>query len=44
MSKYLRAGPSKIPLQSWYNCGTNYFHQADFCLAEMKKPPVLSDK
>ena len=33
-----------MPLRSWYNCGTNHFHQADFCLAEMKKPTVLSNK
>ena len=32
------------PLRSWYNCGTNHFHQADFCLAEMKKPTMLSNK
>jgi len=41
---FLRAGPSRMPLRSWYNCGTNHFHQADFCLAEMKKPTVLSNK
>ena len=35
---------SKMPLRSWYNCGTNHFHQADFCLAEMKKPTMLSNK
>jgi len=33
-----------MPLGCWYNCGTNHFHQADFCLAEMKKPNVLSNK
>jgi len=33
-----------MPLRSWYNCGTNHFHQADFCLAEMKKPTVLRNK
>ena len=31
------------PIRCWYNCGTNHFHQADFCLAEMKKPTVLSN-
>ena len=25
-------------------CGTNRFHQADFCLMEMKKPTMLSNK
>ena len=44
MLKYLRAGPSKMPFRSWYNYGTNHFHQADFCLAEMKKPTMLSNK
>jgi len=43
MYKYLRAGPSEMLLPRWYNCGTNYFLQADFCLAEMKKPTVLSN-
>jgi len=38
------AGPSKMPLRSWYNCGTNNFQQEDFCLIEMKKPTVLSNK
>ena len=38
------ADPSEMPLQSWYNCGTNRFHQAYFCLAEMKKPTMLSNK
>ena len=33
-----------MPLRSWYNCGTNHFQQADFCLAEMKKPTMLSNK
>jgi len=33
-----------MPLPNWYNCGTNRFHKADFCLAEMKKPTVLSIK
>jgi len=33
-----------MPLWSWFNCGTNHFHQADFCLGEMKKPTVLSNK
>jgi len=42
--KYLSAGPSKMPLRCWYNCGTNHFHQADFCLAEMNKPTMLSNK
>jgi len=32
--KYLRAGPSNMPLRSWYNCGTNHFEQADLCLAK----------
>ena len=44
MLKYLRAGPSKMPLRSWYNCGTNHFDQADFCLAEMREPTMLSIK
>ena len=33
-----------MPLPCWYNCGTNHLHQADFCLAEMKKPTMLSNK
>jgi len=37
MKKYLRAGPSEMPLRSWYNCGTNHFHQADFCLADIEE-------
>jgi len=30
-----------MPLRSGHNCCTNHFHQADFCLAEMKKPTML---
>jgi len=44
MLNYWRAGPSKMPLRSWYNCCTNHCRQADFFLAEMKKPTVLSNK
>jgi len=33
-----------MPLRCGYNCGTNHFHQVDFCLAEMKKPTRLSNK
>ena len=33
-----------MPLRCWYNCGTKNFHQADFCLAEMKKPTMLRNK
>ena len=29
---------------SWLNSGTNHFNQADFCLPEMKKPTILSNK
>jgi len=43
MQKYLRAGPFKMPLGNWYPAGTNHFHQADFYLAEMKKPTMLSN-
>ena len=35
---------SKMPLRCWYNCGTNHFKQADFCLAEMYKPTILINK
>ena len=42
--KNLRAGPSKMTPRCWYICGTNHFDQADFCLAEMKKPTMLSNK
>jgi len=31
-------------LWSWLNSGTNHFNQADFCLPEMKKPTILSNK
>jgi len=42
--KSLRAGPAKMPLGNWYPAGTNHFNQADFCLAEMKKPHMSSNK
>ena len=42
--KNIRAGPSKMPLRCWYNCDTNHFDQADFCLAEMNKPTMSSNK
>jgi len=35
----LQDAPSELVLL-WYK----YFHQADFCLAEMKKPTVLRNK
>ena len=40
----LRADHAKMPLWNWYPAGTNHFGQADFCLAEMKKPTMLSNK
>jgi len=41
----LQDAPSKQKKKrSWYNCGTNHFKQADFCLEEMKKPTMLSNK
>jgi len=42
--KYLRAGPSKMPLGCWYNCGTNRFERADFYQAKMNKPTMLINK
>ena len=33
-----------MPLRRWYNCGTSHFHQADFYLAEMNMPTMLSNQ
>jgi len=44
MQKYLRAGPAKMPLGNWYPAVKNHFNQADFCLSEMKKPTMWSNK
>jgi len=33
-----------MPLANWYPAGSNQFHQAIFCLAEMKKPTMLSSQ
>ena len=44
MQNYLRPGPTKMPLANWYPAGSNQFHQAIFCLAEMKKPTMLSSQ
>jgi len=42
--KILRAGPSEMPLRSWYNFGTKHFRLTDFCQPEMKKRTMLRHK
>jgi len=42
--KYLRAGPAKMPFQTWYTVNTNHFRLTDFCQAEIKDTTVLSNK
>ena len=45
LQKYLMAGPSEMPLRSWYNCGTKHFHPTMMVdgLVEMKNPTRFSN-